>query len=345
MAKGGWISDEIEKEIYSFVLSQRANLKRKKILDGLTRHLKKEYPDYKIPENSTLLNIISKIRNTPDPEGGSWNFGAKAQIPSEAWPAVLQAWKVNRLEGSSFTIREAKWCARLSALIKDSSMLRDWASVYANRELAYEILGKENEFDTSDFDILLTTPPWEFATGYLTGEIKPVVHGIFTFRKIGRRVVPTDKESSIFELPLDEKALVTIAVAPLVLHSHAFTAECEFLELSDLYPGISGNLPTTSFEEFSEEQIRVFVLWLHYLTKGPRIKSLKGETDMKKLGEELDRRKQIIHELHEWVKSHRLAKDSACLGPVVPHKGVLDFLAPQYNLKPVELLKKVGYEA
>ena len=100
-----------------------------------------------------------------------WNLGSLAEypMPNEDLPVVLRCWKEAQLSDSSFTIREAKWCARLSTFIKDSFTLYSWASVYANRELGYEILGKPSEFDTSGLDTIATSTPWELATGYLTG--------------------------------------------------------------------------------------------------------------------------------------------------------------------------------
>ena len=376
MAKREWIPDDLEKEMTAFIISQPAKLKREKVLENLTTYLTKHRPGWRIPADATLLNEISKTRNKPDPEGAPWCLGAKLDIPNEALPAVLQAWKESKLDGSLFTIREARWCATLSAFIKDSWTLRSWAWGYANREWACKLL--ELDFDTSDFDTILTTPPWELVTGYLTGGIKPVVHGIFRFDKIGRRVVPSDKPSADssgkFQYPVTPFSFTPVIIGLDVdaLCAAAATAEWAFLwgveervatdQVAASYSyderdidtvqkqlGIDSRYaetPVVGQLGFSQEQVRVYTLWLQYFAKGPYIKRLIGETDFKKISRQLNKRLKIVHELREWVKNHKLAKeDSSCLLPFAVDPDFLDSLDTQYKLKPVELLKKVGYKA
>lgn len=82
---------------------------------------------------------------------------------------------------------------------------------------------------------------------------------------------------------------------------------------------------------------------MKYLAKGPRIKRLARGTEEGR--KEFKKRVQIVYKLREWVKNHELAKkDSSCLLPNAVDPDFLDSLDTRYKLKPIELLKKVGYE-
>jgi hypothetical protein len=230
--------------------------------------------------------------------------------------------------------------------------------------------------DTSDFDTILTTPPWELVTGYLTGEIKPMAHGIYRFDRVRTHIVPREalpKDTSdrfqypvappIFAPVVIELDFVTLCgaaqvaemaflggvekrvvrhetVASYSLDERYIDAILQELEIESRYT----EMPVVGQLGFSQEQLRVYTLWLHYLAKGPGISRLVGETPTKKVSRELNRRLQIVCELREWVKNHELAKGSSCLLPNANDLDFLDYLDREYKLKPVELLKKAGYE-
>ena len=150
---------------------------------------------------------------------------------------------------------------------------------------------------------------------------------------------------------------VIIGLSPIGFYASAHIAEIQFLggpslddkEINDivLRENLSGNVIIAPLGElhFSQEQVRVYTLWLQYLAKGPHIKNLARETDIGKGTKELKKRLQIAYKLRRWVKNHELAKDSSCLLPNAVDPDFLDYLDTQHNLKPVELLKRVGYEA
>ena len=68
----------------------------------------------------------------------------------ESLPAVIEAWKYRIKHGSGFTIREAKWAARLSVIEQDTVKLLRYVSKYTGTELIFEISGRP--FDSSFFD-------------------------------------------------------------------------------------------------------------------------------------------------------------------------------------------------
>jgi hypothetical protein len=78
-------------------------------------------------------------------------------IPPEALPAVLKVWKSCIDKGRDFTIREAKWAARLSALEQDPERLFFLASRHARTELMFELIGRP--FDSTGLDRLLMGLP------------------------------------------------------------------------------------------------------------------------------------------------------------------------------------------
>ena len=78
-------------------------------------------------------------------------------IPPAALPAVLRVWKSRVEKGDTFTIREAKWAARLSGLLEDIEVLSHKASQYARTELIYELI--DRPFNSTGLDRLLVGLP------------------------------------------------------------------------------------------------------------------------------------------------------------------------------------------
>lgn len=66
-------------------------------------------------------------------------------------------WRFRVEKGESFTIREAKWAARLWAILKDTERLSWKASQYAPTELLFELIGRP--FDSPGLDKLLMGLP------------------------------------------------------------------------------------------------------------------------------------------------------------------------------------------
>ena len=359
-----------------FVRSQPIGRYAKDIAKDLNQIFKEH--GFRPLASSTIVNLISRIRSH---EGQEWTLAKASDIHPEAMPAVLRCWKEAQISGLSFTIREAKWCARLSSFIKDTSALRMWAYTYANRELAYEILDKPFEtFETADLDQILTTPPWEMATAYLVGIAKPLETGLYKFdenRPLTKRPIPTTTPPMIISSGVVE-------IEPSFLHDQAQDAEIEFLygpNIEESLKAISGErgwaaatmevrrwaankqwvgvsklrkfikswalvLPVAPVETIglSQEAVRVYTLWLGYLAKGPRMVLLENLNPVELRKQVLDRL-DIILQLREWVKNHRLASGSEELStPPWPLIQPLDRIVALFSLKPIDILRKVGCE-
>ena len=364
-----------EREIVEHV---RRDKLRQKSREELAKEINRMLPQKEKASEIYLKKRISEIRSKKDLEGEPWTIGAKVDISHEALPSVLRCSKEAQILGLSFTIREAKCCARLSTLIKDTSALRHWAYIYANRELANEILVKD--FETADLDEILTTPPWEMATAYLVGIAKPLETGLYKFdenRPLTKRPIPTTTP------PMTIGSGV-VEVEPSFLHDQAQDAEIEFLygpNREESLKAISGergwaaatmevrrwaankqwvggsklrksikswalDLPVAPVETIglSQEAVRVYTLWLGYLAKGPRMVLLENLNPVE-LRKQVLNRLDIILQLREWVKNHRLASGSEELStPPWPLIQPLDRIVALFSLKPIDILRKVGYE-
>ena len=110
----------------------------------------------------------AKIARTPGVEDVPWSIGAatEAQVPSAALSDVFGVWCLTQLKGISFTVRQAKWVARLRVLLADidrgsldfEAHLYQWATRYAIRESSSETLNPPLPLDTTDLDVGLAFP-------------------------------------------------------------------------------------------------------------------------------------------------------------------------------------------
>jgi len=267
----------------------------------------------------------------------------------------------------------------------DSLSLWHWADVYANRELASSIL--KRDFDNSDLDEILTTPPWELATAYLVGVVRPLIIGIF---KIAEESPFSAKSQRTPIPPLRMSSAVT-EIDATWLHLETARAETDFLfgpRLGERQIDEEGSLlqmlgaenillrfgqewqaaipdaDIDSFIEtyglqdlvraldctpveglgFSQETERVYTLQLEYLAKGPGMHPL-WELDADCVRQQLRERYDILEQLRTWVGNHDLAKDSSALSQPLPWVLIqpLEQLTEKHNLRPVDLLKRVGH--
>lgn len=132
-----------EKEIIAFVLANPGVAREplaQKMIDEI---------DWggKAPEPEVLWKKISKYRNVePDPQDGPWHLSIqdadpRLAIPNDAIPAVLKVWARRAEKDIGFTIREAKWVARLSGVVPDMAELSRLATVYAVGEQMNQYVG------------------------------------------------------------------------------------------------------------------------------------------------------------------------------------------------------------
>jgi hypothetical protein len=161
MAKGPIVTDAVEAliaKVYRKYPKWKAPMVREEVDYLLHKDNPKLPPGW--PSLSKVQKVLATIRKKanelPDsPQDKPWSTATLDEhpIPPEAIPGVLKVWKLRAEKGDSFTIREAKWAARLSALITDPEKLSARASEYAHLELIYQLIGRP--FDTTRMDRLL----------------------------------------------------------------------------------------------------------------------------------------------------------------------------------------------
>ena len=115
---------------------------------------------YDVPQFEVLERMISKYRNRTagSPEDMPWstatlNAPDAPPVSPEALAAMLRMWGSRMEKGDTFTIREAKWTARLSGLEPDIEKLSFIARRHARTELMFELI--DRDFDSTFLDQLL----------------------------------------------------------------------------------------------------------------------------------------------------------------------------------------------
>ena len=162
-------------------------------VEALVASIHRKHPKWKAPTVCTVVRSILRKRNPQSPKNWPslsavqkilatvrkgvtetklqdqpWSMGTLTddQIPYEAVPAVLNVWKYKVARNESFTIRQAKWAARLSGLPKfdgtyNMRRLRRLAAMsnaYAELEAVYEDAG-HSTFDAGVLDRLIMGIP------------------------------------------------------------------------------------------------------------------------------------------------------------------------------------------
>jgi len=137
-----------------------------------------EKADKQLPGNDSIRNFIRELTKK-DKLNEPFSIASLENCPisPEAIPAVLRVWEYHtkakqQVESSGksgkdweFTIRMAKWAARLSGIIKDTQKLSEWAYRYADAEYLYGLLG--HPFDSTGLDQWLLGIPITGSNEYI----------------------------------------------------------------------------------------------------------------------------------------------------------------------------------
>jgi len=176
MAKGPIVTPEVEVLIAS-VHDKHPKWKAPQIRNTVEGILRKKNP--KLPKGWPSLSKVQKIlaqvkRHLEEPsrEDMLWSLGTLNEYPisPEVIPYVLDVWKLRVARGETFTIREAKWVARLSGFqLQELIITKKWslksikslafvAGGYARLELLIELLGLPVLCSTGLDKLLMSIP-------------------------------------------------------------------------------------------------------------------------------------------------------------------------------------------
>jgi len=152
------ISDKIRGKVVELVTEEKDYERKKKYpakwyRKKVARELKladKDNPSLRSYES--ILRPIRKALQADNPQEKPWSMATldKYPISPDAVPAVLNVWKFRTENGDTFTVREAKWTARLSAFERDMEKLFSLVSSYARTELMFELV--DRPFDSTVLD-------------------------------------------------------------------------------------------------------------------------------------------------------------------------------------------------
>ncbi|MGA2669907.1 MAG: hypothetical protein ABSF21_00595 [Dehalococcoidia bacterium] len=169
MAKGPIVTPEVEALITSIYM-KHPKWKApgiRNIVEGTIRKNNRKLPKG-WPSLSTVQKSLAEVRRNmanPSPEDEPWSTAEINKYPElkiepptpEALEVLFKVWKSRISRGDTFTIREAKWTARLSMFEQDTKRLSFIASRHARTELIFELISRP--FNSTELDRALMGLP------------------------------------------------------------------------------------------------------------------------------------------------------------------------------------------
>ena len=271
-------------------------------------------------KSAGVLKEHEKSWDAPWLEDDPWCSGSlrNYEIPPDALPTVLRVWKLCLATEREFTIRDARWVARLSATVKDVVKLSYWARRYASSELVCQV--SNQRFDSSALDAYLVMGSWELPTARWVGKLGMVA-------STSSYALPDMRE------PLNLGHFASShAVNDAERSAWAWYVGAED-ELEEFGPELN-DLPSLDSFDITEEAKFVYIYWLSYLRDGPRWRSLTKQ-EQSSVFQEL--RRWITQ--HPWSRMENLPSDLVIADRRYPG-GVITKLP---DLAPTDILEKVGY--
>ncbi len=229
------------------------NVNREKLAETIMEELTEN--GKRTPSLEHLKKMISAARNSATDEDRPWSLAAslKVGIPDEANGELLKIRKRCILAGREFTIREAKWVARLRTTMNNDNIVKVFpnAAKYASRERVWAMENENNPnvvFDTVEMDALMA-----FSDNYLSRETA-LLTGAISKTETMRQFIDTAKliRSGITVDNVDVNAIASLRPGALqyVLSIGDFDEWREMKELSD-------------------EADEVYALWLRRMRESP----------------------------------------------------------------------------
>ena len=262
MAKGPLLNDDVRR-LTAEIYLQHKDWPAKEVRRELLGRLKGK--NVNTPDNWPALTTVQAIlkgvinadkivveRGIDEP----WSMGAcaKYDMPQNAIDSLMEVWKYSIATGHVFTIREAKWAARLSSTFARRkghiSSLAAYSREYARREQIYELLGKP--MDTRDLDAACVMEDSEVLFYETLGMIpRPIIND------------KTGETEDIVNLFYSENAPKT---ALLYMKPGLLLSVINEIDTPDEY-----------MNDLSEKQEYIYAAILVFLSKGPKWSTLSRE--------------------------------------------------------------------
>lgn len=300
----------------------------KEVLHGARKRMEEEKLHYTLPgirkvqlilENARLNREQARLKAQAAHPGSldedrRWSLGCLNDhpIPPEALPVVLKVWKSYVMRGSPyfFSVRMAKWVARLYAVIPDIELIERWVLSYTQCEGTSEAMGKPF-LETKGVDEALVMGDWELLTARLVGKASPLVS-----------FFDRDTISPNRSLFVDSGADRTI----------------EWAEHFALWKPLEVSSPEL---ELSGEAAWVYILWLDYFRRTPKWRRLSTK---KRMEIALKLRGWVLN--HPW--NYDWKKDRVAPPARVAFRRLLDKdyrrAVNHPQLIPSDILRDIGYK-
>ncbi len=157
MSRGPWVSDRVGTRIEE-VAELYPKLTPWQIREQLVREF--EGTDYFVPGPDGVRRRVNRVRQFREEDDSPWSLadsGSPGMAP-EVLKDVMAVWKDCLIGGDTFTVRHAKWVARLSGVVPERKgigsgrveELYRWALIYTARERTCR--ARQTRFDTTDLD-------------------------------------------------------------------------------------------------------------------------------------------------------------------------------------------------
>ena len=204
MARGPAITDYI-KALITKLYIEHPTWAKKEIRNWISNELRKQNPTLpsNFPSLRTIYNVLAEIEIKifkENPQDLPWSMASLDEypIPPEALPTVLSFWKQYCLkqEQERFTVRRAKWIARLCKMDLEQAEINFYSEHYTTQERLLEISGRPNNTKYLDMALMNISLPLPYE-----GEQQ---NGFEIFELLGRDLVEAsntffDKKSPKFK--------------------------------------------------------------------------------------------------------------------------------------------------
>ncbi len=296
----------------------------------------------RLPGERMTSDIVSELnkRHGELPKGQRvqdepWSLGSfdredLPEIPLQSLPAIKRVWEICILADVSFTVRLVKWISRLDAWAPYLNPFNLYGSAleYSIKEFACAVAGIAFNTSVEDFSFHDAKKIDTFALNLLdaTGRLPKYGSRDKILRDAEQKQSPY---RNTWFCPLSEKDLVEAVHLPFDVYLGLDDKRQSLIETSR---GLSRDF-IEEIDGLSAEAKTAYTIWLPYVTKGPKWKSMSKE-------ERLD----IVLSLYFWADSQPWTVERSKFPHGIVWGKPQEVRPYQRAILPIEVLQQVGYD-